>query len=152
MLQGGMASVGTIWGRVDCQVLAWWRHCVFLYRYTIHSKHKLLVSSTDAFVTRSLLNNSKPKVKIKVYLCLSITIWWHTEGLEVKLQAFLTLELNAGEWSVSCSSCFTHEKTAPQCPKDRKLSGAQNGSRHDGEENQTPVCSFVSLHFVTTSW
>jgi hypothetical protein len=35
-------------------------------------------------------------------------------GVEVKLYTFLTLAIDGGEWSASCSSCYAHRDKRPQ--------------------------------------
>jgi hypothetical protein len=53
---------------------------------------------------------------------------------DVQPQAFLTLALEAGEWSVSHPGRFTLRET-PSCPSERNLVGLQSQCRCRGEEN-----------------
>jgi hypothetical protein len=54
-------------------------------------------------------------------------------GVEVELQAFLTLELDGGEWSASPPGCYTW------CPLDRRLGGPQSWTGHSEGKNSQPL-------------
>jgi len=47
------------------------------------------------------------------------------------------LAFDGGEWSASCSSCFTTRVRAPN-PLDRRLGGPQIQPEHDGKEKNIP--------------
>jgi hypothetical protein len=49
-------------------------------------------------------------------------------------QRIAPLTLNLSEWSASCLGCFTPKKTVSHYPLNMRLGGAQNWSRHFGEE------------------
>jgi len=153
MLQGGMASVGTTRGRDDCQVLAWWQHCMLQHWRTIGSRRKLWVSSLHNLVTTSLQNWSKPQVKVKLALYLCITPSRCIVSMEIKLHAFLILVSDGCEWSVSCSG--------HSYPVEKRLGGPQIVPKHGSEEKsplptpargQITVSSIDGFGFVTRSW
>jgi len=61
-------------------------------------------------------------------------------GVEVRLHAFLTSELDGGEWSASRSRSLYLQGKSPRYLLDRRLGGPQGQSGYDGEEkNSQPL-------------
>jgi hypothetical protein len=75
------------------------------------------------------------------------------EGVKVKLNTFLTLAVDGGEWSASCSSLFIHEERVPNIHWAGSWVGLQTWSGHSGREKNpfsyqelNPVYGIILVH------
>jgi len=74
------------------------------------------------------------------------------QGRGGSVLCIFNLGTRGGEWSASCSSCFTtRERTGtPQYPWNRRLCGLQSQSGHS-DKSYTYMCNVILTGFISNS-